>query len=136
MENRCRPRHGADRCIGSPTAWGSRISPSSMPTAVALAARCGFPLSPQLHRGIPACGPALPGAAERYGTASMLDPSRPELEFRIHLPPAVSLQTFGSWQASSASDDAKQHAAKLDKLAKEPRIPWSRPKHLVENWMV
>src|SRR5215472_7907320 len=27
-----------------------------------------------------------------------------ELEVRIRLPPAVSLQTFGSWQASSASD--------------------------------
>src|SRR5215472_19012935 len=67
-----------------------------MPRAAALAARCGFPLSPQLHRGIPASGPALPGAAQPSGTASMLDPSRPELEFRIHLPPAGSLQTFGS----------------------------------------
>src|SRR5215469_26130 len=67
-----------------------------MPRAAALAARCGFPLSPQLHRGISASGPALPGAAETYGTASMLDPSRPELEFRIHLSPGKSLQTIGS----------------------------------------
>src|SRR5215472_6771961 len=62
------------------------------------------------------------------GRIASASPDAPEPEFRIHSAPAVSLQTFGSWQASSASDDAKQHAAKLDKLAKEPRIPWSRPK--------
>jgi len=46
MENHCHPRHRADRFIGNPTEWALRCSRSSMPPAAALAARCGFLLSP------------------------------------------------------------------------------------------
>ena len=46
MENHCHPRHRADRFSGNPTEWALRCSRSSMPPAAALAARCGFLLSP------------------------------------------------------------------------------------------
>src|SRR5215472_7710915 len=81
-----------------------------MPPAAALAARCGFLLSPQLHRGISASGPALPGAAQPYGTASMLDPSRPELEFRIHPPPAGSHANFRFLRHSPPGGEARSVA--------------------------
>src|SRR5215472_11110009 len=90
MENRCHPRHHADRCTGSPTAWGSRISPSSMPTVVVLAARCGFPLSPQLHRGIPACGACVARSRGTlwYGLNARSILAEPEV--RIRSPPEES----------------------------------------------